>query len=601
MAIVRYVNLANDAAAASGTTSGTTRSNSLNYAQMAAIVDSKLSAYSDHTFILRGTRAPAEMANFVYRTEDIEIGTAGVNATIILSADREETTDPPVVMWDKPAAFQQGCILSFIPATGDIDAPGDYSVSGVSFVFNNIKFVSLADYSSLGAAPFSVITRNGLSATVFEGCSFVSPAATVSADVAGDPQLDLSASDVFHIYGQGKFVFNGCTIAGMSTIEAWWYDDLISMCGMNKDYATSGYHIETSAYFNDTTFHSVSASDLSLSAQVFYEGNYVDYLEFNHCVTDSSQVLDSPGADNDVEYVYGKEFLATDSLASAKEYYTSAQNWSYRDFAITNAGTPGSWELWNIGTDQWADAREGVGAFYFNALDEGYVGGFYFGPDDYENAIVSAGTPVTMTATVIEPTVNGSTVVTPKPIRMFAKVKDPFVNINDCIDIDFIGTPRAGSSPLVVDYTADITLNGACANGAILSYNWYFDNDSDLTTSATSAVNTISHKYCSYAGDRYDVKLCVILESGTSACLTKEDYVTLCAKGEVRFGANRNIDIISYLPDYIEESQTKDLMQVFEDYLNEMYSGNQGYLLSATELDLTEYNTSASVLNKYDN
>ena len=72
----------------------------------------------------------------------------------------------------------------------------------------------------------------------------------------------------------------------------------------------------------------------------------------------------------------------------------------------------------------------------------------------------------------------------------------------------------------------------------------------------------------------------------------KQDYITICgAPQPIRFGTGRKIDLINFLPDYLKETETSDLLKFFEDYLNELFDGLEG--MTQTE---TLQSTSASSL-----
>ncbi len=61
-----------------------------------------------------------------------------------------------------------------------------------------------------------------------------------------------------------------------------------------------------------------------------------------------------------------------------------------------------------------------------------------------------------------------------------------------------------------------------------------------------------------------------------SACGPQDPY---------RFNANKEIDLISFLPSFLKESETNDLVQFFQDFLNTMYD-EKTHTTSAIELEV---------------
>ena len=74
----------------------------------------------------------------------------------------------------------------------------------------------------------------------------------------------------------------------------------------------------------------------------------------------------------------------------------------------------------------------------------------------------------------------------------------------------------------------------------------------------------------------------------TSAHNYKKDYIRLQGPNfPIRFGESKYIDIIQYLPEYLKESELKEFLKTFEDYLNEMYEGEGGIKLTESEIDVS--------------
>lgn len=76
---------------------------------------------------------------------------------------------------------------------------------------------------------------------------------------------------------------------------------------------------------------------------------------------------------------------------------------------------------------------------------------------------------------------------------------------------------------------------------------------------------------------------------------TKTNYITICGQEQpVRIGDCSEINLTKFLPDYLKETEVYDLIEVFENQLNELYTGNCGYTYSSTtsasDIDIIRYN-----------
>ena len=84
--------------------------------------------------------------------------------------------------------------------------------------------------------------------------------------------------------------------------------------------------------------------------------------------------------------------------------------------------------------------------------------------------------------------------------------------------------------------------------------------------------------------------------SATSACDLQTDYITIGGLNEVRYGESKKINLTNFLPDYIKATDTRDLVFLFEDYLNNIFPGSDGMVLSAVDISINKkYATSASI------
>jgi hypothetical protein len=69
----------------------------------------------------------------------------------------------------------------------------------------------------------------------------------------------------------------------------------------------------------------------------------------------------------------------------------------------------------------------------------------------------------------------------------------------------------------------------------------------------------------------------------TSASNYKSNYIQICGnKDPVRYGKGKTINLVNFLPAYLQEqSDVVYFTQFFENYLNEMYVGTEGYNLTS--------------------
>lgn len=103
-------------------------------------------------------------------------------------------------------------------------------------------------------------------------------------------------------------------------------------------------------------------------------------------------------------------------------------------------------------------------------------------------------------------------VISPTPAYAVYKVKDPNIVAVKDIEVTFVGVPRVGSSPLIVDFTATVLLQGkANSTVSVKEYQWYFDYDNNPSVYETSTIPTIAHTYSGYYGKKFSIKLIVIL------------------------------------------------------------------------------------------
>jgi len=86
-----------------------------------------------------------------------------------------------------------------------------------------------------------------------------------------------------------------------------------------------------------------------------------------------------------------------------------------------------------------------------------------------------------------------------------------------------------------------------------------------------------------------------------SACIKKNDLITLYGPEHVRYGEPKDINLTNFLPQYLEDTDTEVLLSVYQEYLNEMYDGSGGFTLGSSALSVDDCETSGCLLSAIDN
>jgi hypothetical protein len=71
---------------------------------------------------------------------------------------------------------------------------------------------------------------------------------------------------------------------------------------------------------------------------------------------------------------------------------------------------------------------------------------------------------------------------------------------------------------------------------------------------------------------------------------TQEEFVQLCGYDRIKFNKNKFINLVNFLPQVLKQTESEEFLKFFEDFLNTMYEGIPGYIISATDLS-TERDT----------
>jgi hypothetical protein len=71
-------------------------------------------------------------------------------------------------------------------------------------------------------------------------------------------------------------------------------------------------------------------------------------------------------------------------------------------------------------------------------------------------------------------------------------------------------------------------------------------------------------------------------------CRLRNDYIVTYGLDELKYDRNRDIDIISYLPEYIQGSETQVILTTFQTYLNTMFKDQKNYVWVEDPIAVTE-------------
>ena len=84
----------------------------------------------------------------------------------------------------------------------------------------------------------------------------------------------------------------------------------------------------------------------------------------------------------------------------------------------------------------------------------------------------------------------------------------------------------------------------------------------------------------------------VFANSPIEICKTRTEYIKTYGIDELKYGKDRSINLVNYLPEYIRNTETEIVLQEFEDYLNNMYIGQSNYTWDENVLDVEICDTS---------
>ncbi len=225
----------------------------------------------------------------------------------------------------------------------------------------------------------------------------------------------------------------------------------------------------------------------------------------------------------------------------------------------------------------------------------GSIGSFYFGPE-VKNCSINL-EPLSLTFSTKSNNLSLDRNINIRNVGLILRILEPEVFAFDDISIDFSANPLIGKSPLEVEFFA-LPRFGVNFSASIAEYRWYFDYDNYPTVYETTSVSNIIHEYQGKDGDKFSVKLVLITSDRTLEKL-KFEYIEI-QKSSNRVGINRIINLTNYVPQYLQGTDTLYLVKTFEDYLNEMYNGDEGnyYTLSTDINGVETYEIESTNVNK---
>jgi hypothetical protein len=214
----------------------------------------------------------------------------------------------------------------------------------------------------------------------------------------------------------------------------------------------------------------------------------------------------------------------------------------------------------------------------------GSIGSFYFGDGISAEIILE---PLNIQFVSYDGKLGSESIKGYRNLNVMFRILEPNVFISNDIDIDFSASPRSGRSPLEVEFEA-LPLTANNFNREILEYRWTFDYDNDPSTIEVTTNPIISHTYTGNDGDTFSVRLEIIITDNEREIYElKTDYIII-EKSPERYGFGKKINLREFVPQFLRGSDTFYLVKMFEDYLNEMYYGEEGNIITTELVDGVE-------------
>lgn len=233
------------------------------------------------------------------------------------------------------------------------------------------------------------------------------------------------------------------------------------------------------------------------------------------------------------------------------------------------------------------------------ATSAGHIGAFYLGNAiDVTNYV----DPVSMTINVSDVDVSniGGTGIEVTPMivpKLRLTIPTIEVSIQDNISIELTADRWCGTTPLTVNFEVNPIFSNEYSSLYEIDYcYWNFDagSSNEYTTSATGA--TISHDFSGYFNQQYGIKVQAhfirkvedINYPETQVATSEIKYVRLCGVEEVRYTSNRLLNLVNYIPSMYRNTDVETILgDIFQDYWNTMFDGNDGLTIYESSLDLS--------------
>jgi len=276
----------------------------------------------------------------------------------------------------------------------------------------------------------------------------------------------------------------------------------------------------------DNSCHKTSSFSFGYDTPGVYTITLSAYGPLNNSIASKTVTAVDPQADFSASPLFGSNNLNVQftNLSTGASTYL----WDFGDGSFSTCANPTHTYLNNGLYSVILSATSGIGYGNepinsiiskndFIGVNVGHIGAFYFGPVDetVEAPIIEISAILLPPNVIIINTEN--TVVSPPYLSVLFNLLQPTVYSTQEINVNFVGVPRIGSSPLVVDFTATINLSPELISKyKVDTYEWCFDYDYVNNVCnipfETSTINTISHVYTGYRGQKYSVKCCAKLK-----------------------------------------------------------------------------------------
>jgi len=145
------------------------------------------------------------------------------------------------------------------------------------------------------------------------------------------------------------------------------------------------------------------------------------------------------------------------------------------------------------------------------SLAQGHIGAFYFGPLS-TNIVVSA-EPIELTLIFSGHSTSAGLSLTPRQQTLILKILNPTIKSFEGFVLDFSASPRTGTTPLEVEFTALPRFLGSYWDQyEITEYRWYFDYIREASTYESTTDINITHTFSGYSGQKFAIKLVAVVQ-----------------------------------------------------------------------------------------